>query len=412
MEVSDIIARLTEEQILGLFYASGCKEPNKQKVSPKGWTTIRCSEHEDSENHRAGKRASLNVNVQTGGFKCMSCGYHGNLIEIAKRINGNDNFKEALALLADEAGVSLDDSAPRVRKPLPPRPQPKPTEYVRFNPEKPVASINIEDWLPKLEKMSEVQQYKLLLTAIYRASLQTDQAKKVGYYEGRGIHNPRIGLIGFIHKDDSKFWVPIEEQFGVEMLVHFGFYNPADAQWRPLSWKYNEDVCFVPSFDLYTDLLTGAMLRPIVKPKSGAKEWSLNKSSLLEPVPFALNHDVLESDEPIWITEGSVDGLSLGAARAFAAIPGVNGISDEMLGLFEGKAVVIAFDQDRAGQDAALGYTDTIGNYHPGLKDRLYKAGAAKVYVARWDEQYGKDLNELLNAGHLKMVKVEAVSCI
>lgn len=410
MELDDIVARLTEEQVLGLFYASGCKEPNKIKIKSNGWTTIRCSEHEDAELPKLGKRASLNVNVHTGGFKCMSCGHSGNLITIAKRILNTSNGKEALQLLADEAGVDLGDSKTTYQKPKPlPKPEPKPIEYIRFNPEKDVVSIAIEEWVSKIEKMSEQQKYKLLLTSIYRASLKTDQSKKAGYYEGRGIKNPRIQLIGFIPKDDSSFWVPIEEAFGVEMLIHFGFYNAADSQWRPMSWKYNEDVCFVPSFDLYTDLLTGAMLRPIVKPKSGAKEWSLNKPSLLEPVPFALNHDVLISDEPIWITEGSVDGLSLGATRAFAAIPGVNGISDEMLGLFEGKAVVIAFDQDRAGQDAALGYTDPNGLFHNGMRHRLLKAGVAKVYIAKWGVENGKDLNELLKNGNLKKILVEAV---
>lgn len=410
MELEDIVSRLTQEQILSLFYASGCKEPNKPKIKPTGWTTIRCSEHEDAESQQAGKRASLNVNANTGGFRCMSCGHSGNLITIAKRILNTDDGKEAFQFLADEAGVDLGSSGTTYQKPKPkplPKPQPKPIEYVRFNREKPTANIDIEKWLPKIDSMSEVQKYKLLLTAIYRASLKTDQSKKFGYYEGRHITNPRTQLIGFIHKGDTAFWAPIEEQFGLKTLIDFGFYQPADAKWRPLSWKFDGDVCFVPAFDLYTDLLTGAMLRPIIKPKNGQKEWSLNKPSLLEPMPFALNHDVLETDEPIWITEGSVDGLSLGASRVFAAIPGVNGISDEMLGLFEGKVVVIAFDQDRAGQEAALGYTDTQGKSHEGLLHRLYKAGAMKVLVAKWNVEFGKDLNDLLKNGALNKIIVK-----
>ncbi len=407
--INQIIARFSQEKILELFYSSGCKEPAKKKIKPSGWTTIRCSEHEDSEDHRAGKRASLNVNLNTGAFKCMSCGFSGNLITLAKRVINTQSGKEAIQFLADEAGVVLDETT-SYEKPKPlPKPLPKAIEYVRFNVDKPMVSINIDKWLPKIDQMSEQQKYKLLLTAIYRASLQTDQSKKIGYYEGRGIKNPRIQLIGFIHKDDSKFWSSIEKQFGIEMLIHFGFYNPADVKWRPLSWKYNEDVCFVPSFDLYTDLLSGTMLRPIVKPKNGAKEWSLNKPSLIEPVPFALNHDILKGEEPIWITEGSVDGLSLGATRAFAAIPGVNGISDEMLGLFQGKEVIIAFDQDRAGQDAALGYIDPHGIAHQGIKDRLYKAGVSKVYIAKWDSEKGKDLNDLLLNRSFKNIKIESV---
>ena len=110
----------------------------------------------------------------------MSCGHSGNLITIAKRILNTSNGKEALQFLADEAGVDLGDSGTTYQKPKPlPKPQPKPIKYIRFNREKPTANIDIKKWLPKIDSMSEVQKYKLLLTAIYRASLKTDLSKKV-----------------------------------------------------------------------------------------------------------------------------------------------------------------------------------------------------------------------------------------
>lgn len=409
MELNDIVLRLTEDQILSLFYAAGCKEPNKLPKPKNGWTTIRCYGHEDSENHKEGKRASLAVNVQTGGYKCRSCGRGGNLISIAKLINGNDNYREALELLAQEARVSLDGATIKKYKPIPQRPkeEPKPIEYIRFDASKPFVHVDIEKWLPKFNEMSEVQQYKLILTAIYRASLTTDQSKKVGYYEGRGIKNSKknIELIGFIPKGDTTIWKPIEAMFGLETLINFGFYQPATAQWHPMAWKFGGgDVCFVPSFDLYSDTLTGAMLRPLIKPKKGQKEFSLNKPKIVSPIPFNLSRDVLMSDQPIWVTEGSVDGLSLGDEENFASLPGVDGLPDELLGLFKGKKVILALDQDRAGQEKAYGHTDENGNHREGLKSQLLKAGAFQVLIAKWDEKLGKDLNDLLKSGNLKNI--------
>ncbi len=406
-KLDEIVMRLTEDQILSLFYAAGCKEPNSLPKPKGGWTTIRCYGHDDSENKKEGKRASLAVNVHTGGYKCRSCGRSGNLLSIAKLINGNDNGREALELLAAEAKVSLDGSQPvKKYKPIPQKPkeEPKPIEYVCFDASKPFVHVDIERWLPKFQEMNEVQQYKMILTAIYRESLKTDQTKKLAYYEGRGIKNSKknIELIGFISANDSSFWKPIEAWFGLEKLIDFGFYQPATAKWHPLSWKFGGgDVCFVPSFDLYTDMLTGAMLRPLKKPTNGQKEFSLNQPKLVSPLPFKLSREILLSEKPIWMTEGSVDGLSLGDEENFASLPGVNGLPDELLGLFKGKTVILGLDQDRAGQEAAWGFTDEKEVFHDGLKQKLLKAGAFKVLVANWDISLGKDLNDLLKSGHL-----------
>lgn len=410
--VNRITSRLSQEQVLEIFLGAGCKEPRKMKVKSNGWTTIRCYGHEDEENQKTGKRASFYANLDTGAYRCKSCGRSGNLITIAKLAINTSSGKEALQFLADEAGVTLDDRT-EYEKPVPrPKPQPKPIEYIRFNPERAVLNVEVDQWFGKLGQMTDVQQYKLLMTAVYRASLKTDQSKKLTYYSGRKITNPRTQLIGFLHKDDVEFWRPIEEQFGLDLLIKFGLYNDAHHKRSPLSFKFLWlDVNFVPSFDLYTDMITGAMLRPIVKqPK--AKEFSLSKHTIVEPIPFALTHDILAySDEPIWITEGSVDGLSLGASRVFASIPGVDGIADEMLGLFYGKTVVLALDSDRPGQDALYGYLDKKdGKFHKGFIDRLRDAGVAKIYVARWDIELGKDLNDLLKAGHLNKISVCEVS--
>ena len=63
------------------------------------------------------------------------------------------------------------------------------------------------------------------------------------------------------------------------------------------------------------------------------------------------------------VTEGHPDGLALPdngedeKGRGFFSIPGVNGLSESHLGLLRDKKVIICFDQDRAGQKSAYGYS-------------------------------------------------------
>lgn len=409
MDLDEITSRLTEDKIFHIGRAWFSKELRKEpKPNSQGFVTLRCSEHSDEENPKKGKRASMVFNVKTGMFVCKSCKYKGNLLTVAKRLVGG-NSAEAFGLLKSEAGI-MEDEKPSTYKPLPKPKQaePKPIEYAIFDASKAYREVDIDEWFQKIDSLPKQQQYKLVITAIYRESLKADQSPKINYYSGRGIkNNPNLSLIGLIPKDDTKFWKKIEDSVGISRLVEFGFYNPADAKYNPLAFKHNwtGPHCFVPSFDLYSNMLTGAMLRPVIKPKNGAKEFSLSIPNLVSPVPFAITNDSFKNDLPFLITEGSVDGLSFGEVFQsvnIASIPGVNSISEELFGLFRGKKVILALDMDRAGRDAAFGYEDSQKIWHDGLKQKLLKAGATAVKILEWDEKHEcKDLNDLLKKGLL-----------
>ncbi len=74
------------------------------------------------------------------------------------------------------------------------------------------------------------------------------------------------------------------------------------------------------------------------------------------------------------------------------AIPGTNGISQEMLGLFEGRNVELYFDQDEEGQKGALR-----------LKLLLEKAGTF-VTIKKWNNSLGGDVNEVLQNGYIEQI--------
>ena len=157
----------------------------------------------------------------------------------------------------------------------------------------------------------------------------------------------------------------------------------------------------------------------------------LTQTSLVHPIPFAFSREVFMSSEPIFITEGSVDGLS--TDKDFAANPGVNTYYKPYLGLFQGKKVFVAYDMDKAGQKATWGYQSVntyiprknkravhtfestiLGNQrakryieklervkaefsistHKGLLEDLKDAGV-KASALVWSVALGNDLNEL-----------------
>jgi DNA primase len=73
------------------------------------------------------------------------------------------------------------------------------------------------------------------------------------------------------------------------------------------------------------------------------------------PVPF--NHDILLSNpRQVWLCEGAIDTLStLQMGIPAMGVSGVNGFNMQWLPLFKNvPKTVIAFDNDAAGQEAAL----------------------------------------------------------
>lgn len=129
--------------------------------------------------------------------------------------------------------------------------------------------------------------------------------------------------------------------------------------------------------------------------RSYGKEVNISCTDIVFPVPFGLGIKTLSSPNPIWITEGHIDGLSIAmAGKHFASFGGVHAYNDELLGLFRGKTVVIAFDQDKPGQEG-----------RGILVKKLRKAGV-DCHLANWRAELGKDLNDLLKNSAMKKIEV------
>lgn len=338
--------------------------------------------------------------------KCHDCNeFQGDPIKIAMWFNNND-FKAACEDLHEAFRIPFEDetTAPVVRDPQPRRVFEKPQlEYWRFDNQREYTNVDIKKYLPSYSTYTDERKLKLVYTLIYRFSMKRDQAEKYEYYASRKIEpNHYLAQIGWLSPSDITLLCDtLEKYFPLEDLIKFKLYGDASAK-RPMQWKYftKNGFAVVPSFDLYSDMINGLMLRQTQCDATGPKEFQVSCTDISIPLPFAMSPAMLRSNTPVFICEGHIDGLSL--SKPFVAFPGVHGYKEEWLGLFQDKKVYIAFDQDSAAKDSIYGTFDENGLCtKEGLRTKLRNAGVKSVEVLHWDESDGSDLNELLKNGNL-----------
>lgn len=75
------------------YYAS--RVEGLKRANAAGWATCRCPFHED-------RHASAAANLETGGFRCFSCGWHGDLVKFHRARTG----LEFVAAVRELVGVS------------------------------------------------------------------------------------------------------------------------------------------------------------------------------------------------------------------------------------------------------------------------------------------------------------------
>lgn len=451
LDAKEIVAKFSADEVLDLMYLAGFKRPNLFKPDNKNRVTIRCSQHDDAENKKMGKRASCVLNLNTFNYHCKSCQHKGNLFDIAKILSGSDDFKVALQYLADLKGIT-DIGSSTTPKPLKTYPKPithkvEEIKYYTFDPKHTYKAWTIDELTEQYASFNDLMKFKAIMTVLIKHSLKTNESKKIDYLCNERKINPlnhRLARVGFLPKasDDKEFWSLFEKIFPILDLVRFGLYRSSEEKYFPLTWKYKDSELIVfPNQDLYSNLYHGAQLRPTVKPAwSNAKEMQLTQVSLINPIPFVFSREVLMSNDSIVITEGSIDGLSTDID--FAANPGVNTYYKPYLGLFRGKKVLTAYDMDDAGQKATYGYqvinyyhkskTKSVNHVflnvkednrkadifkrrlkyfakitpmvtvHKGLLQDLKDAGV-NALVLYWDKSLGNDMNELIQKhGKLK----------
>lgn len=339
------------------------------------------------------KKASLAVYVKTNSCHCFACGLSGGPIEMAK-MAFNGDFKKACEWLHTAWNIPfLDASSYQAIKPNVPKRSLTLKEKVKhFEPQKEYRSIVLREIVSQYKDSSRDMQLKMVYTFIYRYSLMTEQSKKESYYKNRGI-TCDVSIIGFLGWNDiTRIEQELTKYFPIEDLQDFKVFSR-----KKYGWNYSKNVCVVPCFDLYSDLVCGFSLRA-VSGDSKIKELNVNCSDIEIPLPFNLTYPMLKNKEWIWITEGHIDALS-GVTKNkkenvdFCSFAGVWAYREEVLGLFKNKKVIVAFDKDIAGR-----------NSEATLVAKLLHLGI-ETYIADWNEEIN-DLNDLLNLNALNTITV------
>lgn len=293
-------------------------------------------------------------------------------------------------------------------------------EYISFDGTRPYVTIaNVEDYKEKYPSMTEEQQFKMIATSIYRFSLTTKQWGKDKYFKSIGINKKnkllteKIAMIdsylGFLFITDIPELIKhLQELFPKEDLVKYGVIHDENHYFaNQFKIDVKDGIVVVPNFDLYTNMCTGLKFRKTkLRTRNDKKTNEIIVDSIKEPefsygrianpLPYHLTRiAMLDKSISFRFFEGQKDLHSMPSKRGVCdiAIPGINGIKEEMLGLFSGRNVELYFDQDTAGQEGAQK-----------LKELLEKAGA-KVKIKKWDISLGGDVNDVLRNGNILKIK-------
>jgi len=217
-------------------------------------------------------------------------------------------------------------------------------------------------------------QFSTIVTFIYNFSLKYSQDLKISYYEKRGINNSDVlGCLG--HHNIKALEKELILNFKVEILQEFGIFKNS-------GFKYNfSNFSVIPSFDIYSNLITAIRLRNLYPSK--IKEIEISHARIANPLPFGITREKLKKYNTFYFTEGHIDALSLGLEN-FVAVEGVNSFNTNNLNIFKNKKIFILFDQDNAGIKGAQRLLNIMQNLN--IESKLIK----------WDKDFGKDINELL----------------
>lgn len=372
--------------------------------------------------HKASdKSASLAIHPKKNYCKCFGCGVGGGPVSlITEKMNGD--FVAACEWLHDTFRIPYLDGARLNERREPIKNTRKEIEYLSFDPLHPYNEIDVDEWLPYYQKLNDERRLKLVYTAIYRFSLQTDQRPKVTYHSSRGIDpdHPMQAAIGYLSAADiKKLGRYLDATFPKEDLVRFNLYSPLDRAYYPGTWKYHSKTgfCVVPSMDLYTDMCNGFMLRNTDADPSQKrlKEIQVSCSEISQNLPFGLTRELLLAGGEAHVTEGYIDGLSLGRDKRCIAATGVYGLKEPMYGLLKGLKIRLAHDMDNAGSRVKHGYwtisvrhkNKTTTRYFPRTlpgeehKDR---------YIGRLGKWTGLEYSERTHAGIAESMKKAGVA--
>jgi len=279
-------------------------------------------QHKNNDQH-----FSLGLDVKTNHFKCFGCDVSGSVIDLFMQVRGVE-FKDAIKELADWAGIM----------PLADTYKPKTSPY------KPKAGIYVNKLLntPQVAKNNATGDDIAVYEALESHCEGLDQ-ESIKYLTGesRRLSEEIIKQFRLFNiKDYQATSEYLKKEFTDEQLKSAGVVGEKGTL---IFYKHKIVIPFIE--DGRVIFLQGRRTDD-----EQPKYMHISKT-----VPL-FNIDVLKDlkqNDKIYICEGVFDTIML-SQKGFKAVGilGVNNFKAEMIELFDGLNVVLAFDNDEAGQRA------------------------------------------------------------
>lgn len=267
--------------------------------------------------------------------------------------------------------------------------------------------VNLLKVLGDYKIYSEQDKIRIIYQYIKTFTLKETDRKDMEIYLGkRGISRASAKDFGLLKADKINELVnELKEIFGKEDLIKYKILNNKGY------WKYSlltEEGNFIyndsiVSFmhDVYSDSPTNIEFKFFGDKVKGSstKAVSMSNSAILNSNYYSnITIDNLKNNDKenkvIWWNEGSLDTKCLSSMGMLSnGLIGAGKHFNKNLGLYKNKTHVICLDEDKAGRESAIT-----------LAKKLKMIGVKQIYNASWNEQYGNDMNDLLNGNNLHKI--------
>lgn len=400
-------------------------------LEPKGTRSVtivcpKCKGFGDGNTKGKPERGWIPVQGTAKSIICQhrsSCGFSSDFIG-AFAEEYNMKYGAALNHLATELGIDFTINEAHIGATVKQTPkqvnltpkvvEKKAIEYIVFDKNIKYTNVDFTRFVKHYSTMTELQKFKMVATAIYEFSKTTKQWSKTAYFNSMDINSKKNPLLaskveminsklGCLFKADIPSLIKkLRGFFPLADLIKFGVVDNS----LNFMQSVEEALIVIPNLDLYTNMCSGLKYRKtklktwidkennLVVDKNKEPEFSYGR--IANPLPYHLTREAL-LDESISFRffEGQKDLHSMPSVDKMCdvAIPGVNGITVEALGLFKGRRVKLYFDQDKAGQEGAMR-----------LKTILEEAEVIVKNIT-WDIELGADINEVLQNGNILKIK-------
>lgn len=284
---------------------------------------------------------------------CFGCSFHGDIIDLYMKLTGT-SYTEALSLLAQEIGITIDGQAPSgPQKPFYAQAMEEPGGQQKSHTQ---ATAAATEWQgsPDVENEQQEPDYTAFFEEANRHLTETD------YHRGISLETLNRYKVGYVA----------------------AWRHPKAPQAVPTSPRL-----IIPTSK--SSYLARDTRRPMPQ---GAEQYAKSKVGKVH----IFNLDALKAEQPVFVVEGELDALSIIDVGGEAVALGSTSMINRFITMVEERKprspLILALDNDKPdkdgvnkGQEAEKKLADTLN----GLQIPFYRQNITGKY---------KDANEALNA--------------